>query len=250
MSPRIGPPIPSLTYIKYYIYSILVRHPLVIEPPIYHPITGERVKISKWRMYSGKELSNDLTCSIFVASNLGNTSSMTPIHTNNVGSCSVVFKSEDMGRRGNWEDTFFINVKLHLTGLKVGNRSEDPGLISVPNEAVIRPQDWLHTSRRAQDVELWVDPIDDILGNYLSLLRIVISDTPHSYVSSPMTINTIEPVYGNLSNTPWESGDGIFWREADMMLRVTTRTPAGWRDRFVGAVREINVNLNSDPGGL
>lgn len=245
MQTRLTPPTPSLTYIKYYVYSILVRHPLIINPPVYHPVTGEQVKITKWRMYSGKELSDELTCSIFVASNLGDTSSMTPIHTNNVGSCSVVFKSTDLGRNGNWEDVYFINVKLHLTGLKIGNRSDNQDLIRVPTEAVTHPDNWLHTSRRTEAVELWVDPVDDILGYYLSLIRLVITDYPHRYVQGPVSIESIEPVYGNLNNTPWEKGDGIYWREADMMLRVTTRTASGWRDKFLTGVREINVTLKS-----
>lgn len=243
MRVQLTAPTPSLTYIKYYVYSLLVRHPLIINPPIYHPLTNEQVKISKWRMYSGKELSDKLTCSIFVASNLGNTSAMTPVHTNNVGSCSVVFRSSDLGREGTWEDTYFLNIKLHLTGLKIGNQSQESSLIDVPVEAVTHPDQWLHTSRRVEPVELWVDPIDDILGNYLSLFRIVLTDTPHRYIQGPVVIDSIEPVYGNLNNTPWDQGDGIYWREADIMLRVTTYTKAGWRDKFQVPVKEINVTL-------
>lgn len=243
-APKIGPPVPSLTYVKYYIYALLVRHPLIISPPIYHPLTGEQVKITKWRLISGKELSDQLTCSVFNASNLGESFSMIPPNNWNAGSCSVSYENKEMGV-GTYEDVYYINIKLHMTGMKIGNRSTDPNLITIPKEAVTHPDQWLHTKRSTQEVELWIDPIDDILGDYLGLLRIVVTDLPHRYIQGPLILNSIEPLYGNLRSIPWDKEDGMIWREADMMLRVTTRTASGWRDRFNCAVRGINVTLTT-----
>lgn len=247
-SQLLGPPVPSPTYVKYYIYSLLVRHPLIINPPIYHPITGTQQRITKWRTYSGRELSEDLVCAIFVASNLSESITMIPPNNWNAGSTSVVYAEPNLGRGKDVEDKYFINIKLYYNGLKLGVRSEDENLIEVPREAVTHPDQYLHTSRRTESVELLIDPIDDILGNYLGLLRIVLMDKPHRYIRSLMPLDDIEPLYGNLRSLPWDKEDGIYMREADLMVRVTAHTNVGWRDRFLTNVREVSLNVDNMGG--
>lgn len=226
----VGPPAPSMTYIKWYVLLLLVRHPLIVSPP------GGLEKIARWRMYDGIEAKEGLTCSVYSYANLNEKEALPRPDTQNV---SVLYEDNGIGSTDSEGVTYSVSIKLHYRQQVTNNRE----LISVPLEAALHPREWLHTSNQAREIELWTNPPMDLFGHYMGLIRLALLD-PVAKSSVPGPEFNIDVLYENHKDRPWEAETNILYQEAEMLVQIKTNISRGWRDRWNCSPTSIRVLLN------
>lgn len=232
----VGPPAPSMTYIKWYIFLLLVRHPLLISPP------GGLEKIARWRMYNGIELREGLTCSVYCHANLNEREALPRPDSQSI---SVYYVPDGVGREDTDEVTYSVAIKLHYKQLVLGNESSNRELLTVPVEAALHPNEWLHTSDAVREVELWTNPSMDLLGHYMGLIRLALLDPiAKGSVSGPEF--NIEVMYENHKDKPWEAETNMLYQESEMLVQITTYVSRGWRDRWNCMPSSIKVWLEDN----
>lgn len=214
----VGPPVPSMTYIKWYVFLLLVRHPLIISPP------GGLEKIVKWRMYNGIEVGQGLTCSIYCHANLNEKEALPRPDSESI---SVFYGDEPTGQPNSDTVVYSVAIKLHYNYPIQGNSH----VLTVPLEAALHPREWLHTSDATHEVELWTNPPMDLFGHYMGLIRLALLDPiAKDSVAGPRF--NIEVLYENHKDKAWEREANFIYQEAEMLVQVTTDISKGWRDRW------------------
>lgn len=240
----VGPPTPSMTYIKWYVFLLLVRHPLLISPP------GGMERIQRWRMYNGIELRDGLTCSVYCHANLNEKEALPRPDSQSI---SVSYTPDGVGSAAPDEVTYSVAIKLHHKQMILNNEvsySDRGGvsnreLLKVPVEVALHPREWLHTSNATHEVELWTNPSMDLFGHYMGLIRLALLDPiAKGSVSGPEF--NIEVLYENHKDRPWESETNIMYHEAEMLCQVTTYISRGWRDRWNCVPSSIGVWLEDN----
>lgn len=238
---RIGSPLPSLTTLTYGVYSHIVRHPLIISPPIFHPLSGERIYISKYKLFNGVELDQGLSCSIFP---YYQAAAILP--EPRTANASALYSPEHMGK-GIDLAVYHIAVKFHYGNNILGNKLEEDELVYVPSESVTHPDQILLTSLVGKKVDLYINPGSDIIGNYLELLRLVIEDEEFNDIKDGLNIKSMELLYTNLRSTPWEKDKGIYFHEGEALIRFDAYVSRGWRDRFKVPISDLRLSVQGDP---
>jgi hypothetical protein len=235
----ISSPIPSLTSLSRLLYKYVSTHPLVINPPIFHPITKKRVLIDRYKLFNGVELQEGLTCSIYP--HYQDPPTPPDPSSKNV---SALYMPHNLGPDGNDHAVFHLCIKFHFASLILGNKSEDKNLITVPSEAVTHPSQILLTSRSTKELDLYINPGSDIIGDYLELIRLVIEDPIHRSIYQPLTeVDSIELIFVNLRALPWEKKREIYFHEGEALIRIDSYVSRGWRNRFLSQVKEINLDV-------
>lgn len=238
----VGSPIPSLTNLTKGLYSYIVNHPLIINPPVFDPISGKRVFIDRYKLFNGIELNTGLTCSIYAQYQDAPTPP-DPASKN----VSALYMPHNLGPEGNDHAIFHMCVKFHYANVILGNKSEDASLIKVPAEAITDPSQILLTSTASKEVDLYINPGSDILGNYLELLRLVIEDPSHKIFYHPLIeVDSIELIFTNLKAVPWDTKKGIYFHEGEALIRIDSYVSRGWRNRFLNKVKDINLTLEPE----
>jgi hypothetical protein len=226
-----------MTYIKWYIFLLLVRHPLLISPP------GGLEKVARWRMYNGIELRDGLTCSVYCHANLNEKEALPRPDSQSI---SVFYVPDGVGGTNTDEVTYSVAIKLHCKQMVLNNEVSNRELLRVPLEAALHPREWLHTSDATHEVELWTNPTMDLFGHYMGLIRLALLDpVAKASVSGPEF--NIEVLYENHKDRPWESETNIMYHEAEMLVQVTTYIARGWRDRWDCAPTSITAWLEENP---
>lgn len=249
---RLGPPLPSLTSLTYGIYSHVSKHPLIVSPPIFHPLTGEKILINKYKLFNGIELEQGLTCSIFPY--YQDAAILPEPRTANA---STIYTPQQVGRGTYDLAIYHIAIRFHYGNNILGNKVEDEDLIYVPSESVTHPDQILLTSLVGRKVDLYINPGSDIIGNYLELLRLVIEDEEFNQeLKSSLNIKSMELLYTNLRSTPWEKDKGIYFHSGEALIRFDAYVSRGWRDRFDVPISELRINaqdkkpVNNKPGEM
>lgn len=233
----VGPPAPSMTYIKWYVFLLLLRHPLLISPP------GGLEKIARWRMYNGIELRDGLTCSVYCHANLNEKEALPRPDSQSI---SVFYIPDGVGGGDTEEVTYSVAIKLHRKQMVLHNETTNRELLRVPTEAALHPREWLHTSDATHEVELWTNPTMDLFGHYMGLIRLALLDPiAKASVSGPQF--NIEVLYENHKDRPWESETNILYHEAEMLVQITTYISRGWRDRWDCIPSSITAWLQENP---
>ncbi len=225
---------PTITNITYALYNFISNHPLIANPPVYHPLTKEQIKIQKYRLYDGLNVDNGLVCSIYPFPGTGDEKPPNPRTT----SVSVMYDTYDLGESGCDKAVYHIAISLFYNELAINNIITD----TVPDTGVIHPNDILLTSSAQKSINLEINPGISIIGDYLDLLRLVISDRDYK-PNWPMPVNSFEAVYGNLKTNRWES-ERIYFQEGTLMTRLDAYISRGWRDKFIQPLEDINIKLN------
>lgn len=234
-------PIPSLTSLVYILFRYISRHPLIISPPVFHPLTGERVLISRYRLFNGIELLPGLSCSIFPHYQDG----ATPPEPNTTN-VSALYEPHDLGTDSYDRAVYHIVVKFFYSNMILGNKVEDPNLIEVPLESITYPDQILLTSNRTKTIELYINPGADILGNYLELLRLVIEDSTHKQSYYPLIdIKSFEMSFANLRSIPWEQKKEVYFHEGEALIRLDGFVARTWR--IPTSIQSINLLTNDTP---
>lgn len=235
----VGPPIPSVNYLIRFILRKISTHPLIINPPIRHPLTKERVYINRYKLYSGLVVADGITCAIFPHSTPTDGLSLpTPSHT----STSTLFEPSDMG--SDYVNAIYhIALRLHSNEYKLGNKEIDKSVLTVPIDAVIHPSQSGFESYETREIDIEINPSLMVISDFLELIRLAILDRQHT-INFPYTPRNIQVLYFNIKEGPWEKQKNIYFQEGEMLIRIDINVSTGWRDKFNTSLSQIQVNLN------
>jgi len=230
------PPIPltsskaSLYNLCLYIYRKIVTHPLIIAPLVRHPLTNEVVFIEKYKFKNGIELDDQkLCCSIFPHSTPTDGLSLPkPAET----SLSTLFRQENIGDTYDI-GTYHIAVKLHYNIQSVLISHPDETLSVVPNDAQVHySQEGYVNYNSYKKVQLDLNPALPILSDYLELIRLAILDREH-VVDYSVPVRYINVLYFNFKDGPWEKDKGVYFLEAELLLRLDINIGREWRQNLI-----------------
>lgn len=220
---------PTLTYLKRAVAAWMMNHPLFVNPPVYHPLTNERVKVGQWRLWPGLvSLPETVVCSIY------------PYHNDSLGylssnRSSSKYEAYELGD-GVDKVTFHLVVEFNYNETGLDQTLE----LDVPQAAVINPRDYLVETNSFQTELLYIHPPYEILGDYLEVARVVLCDPEFS---PPMELNQpIEVVYCNLKTPEWETKRNVYFHEAQMLIKVEAYISRNWRHIFTPALQNINID--------
>lgn len=237
----VGPPLPSLSYLCEYLYRHIATHPLIVKPVVFHPITGDRIYIDKYRLYNGIEITESgLTCSIFPHSTPTDGLSLPKPQDTSV---SVLFDNEEYLGNQVERAIYHVGLKLHLMESMLNIEHPSQAMRTIPIDAVIDPSQNLLTNMGNKEVSLEINPSSYVLSNYLELIRIALLDKQHT-VELPYSPSNIQVLYFNLKEGPWEKSRKLLFHEAEMLIRIDSVLGRGWRDRFNTPIESINVDLS------
>lgn len=232
-------PIPSLTNLTYSLYKYVANHPLIINPPVIHPITEEQIHIQRYRLYPGLAPGAGLTCSIYPYAGSGDQPNP------RTSSVSGLFEPHDISEHGTDHAVYHLIIEFYYNEVTLGNVSIDPDLIIVPEEAVTHPDQILLTSNETKAVDLEINPAIDIIGNYLALARYVVSDWFHKQIF-PLKVKSFEVLYENISTSSnWEDNENVYFHKGLVMTRLDAYVSRGWRDKFINPLEKINITMKS-----
>jgi hypothetical protein len=235
-------PVPSLSYLNKALFKYIANHPLIINPPVFHPITKERVEIERYKLFNGIELESGLACSIFPHYQDPPTAPDPSSHN-----VSALFSPHNLGPDGNDQAVYHFVIKFHYSNLILGNQVEGDDITLVNREAATHPNQILLTSFSKKNVELQINPGADIIGNYLEILRLVIEDPIHKAVYQPfIEVDSIELLLINLRSVPWEKKKEIYFHEGEALIRIDSYVSRGWRDKFLHKIKDINLHVMPD----
>jgi hypothetical protein len=235
----VGPPLPSINYFIKFILKKITTHPLIINPPIRHPLTNERVFIDRWRTYSGIEFGSGITCAIFPHSTPTDGLSLPkPGETSN----SVLFEESDLG--SDYDHAIYhVALKLHMNEYKLGNKEDDLDLITVPIDAAIHPSQQGFESNQTREIDIEINPGLMVISDFLELIRLAILDKAHP-VNLPLIPRSIQVLYFNIKEGPWEKDKHIYFQEGEMLIRIDLKVSKGWRDKFNTGIQRLDININ------
>lgn len=239
---------PSSWYMCKYILRKICLHPLIINPPIYHPVTGEKVFIEKYRMYNGIYLESDkLAISIFPHSSPTDSKSLPQP---NETSLSCYFDEEELLGNKEVKATYLIAVKLHYNTLKVFQPypttkdllpSQD-NLTIVPKSAPTVKRELYIQETGTKDIDLEVNPALAILSDYSELVRMAILDSNYPADIGPKPGEFVVK-YFNIKDSPWEKDRDIYFQEAEMLLIVDLRKRRMWENNLTQSIECFNINV-------
>jgi hypothetical protein len=163
--------------------AAIQSHPLIQNPPVYYPLTirnkkQEQIKIKTYRQYDGLELIQP-----------GLTLSMFPSYTE--GSYSVGLKPDAIGSKQG-QASYKFRFALHYRDVALGQQTKVryykalnylPTFISHGEQVAldVYKEDVQEISQRPVGKDqfiLEVNPGEDILRDYLALLKIILDDIP------------------------------------------------------------------------
>ena len=235
----VGPPRPSVNYLVKYVLRKVSTHPLVINQPIRHPLTKERVFINRYKLYSGLVISPGITCAIFPHSTPTDGLSLPkPSDT----STSALFENSAVGNEY-VNATYHIALKLYTNEYKLGNKEVDKNIITVPIDAAIHPSQSGFEKYGSKEIEIEINPGLMVISDFLELIRLAILDKEHN-IDYPYTPKNIQVLYFNIKEGPWQKGDDIYFQEGEMLVRVDITISTGWRDKFNTNINQVSINMN------
>lgn len=232
--------VPSIPYLNYSLFKFLANHPLLVEPLVFHPISKQHVPVSSYRFMDGIPLGDGLVCSIFPG--FEKKDSTSPTST----AVSVLYKTHDMGHNHD-EAVYHFVVKFQFKEVNIEGSavSTDPDLITVPDRALVDPRQRLLIPSTTQEVELVLNPSLDIIGDYMELTRLALSDVQH-YKDFPVKVRSVEVVHQNFGTPEWNQGLNSFISEGYLLIRMHAFISRGWRDKFLVPLEKINLELQNN----
>lgn len=231
----VGPPVPSLTYITKAMLEFVSNHPLIVNTPVYNPETGQQVLIDRYKSFAGLSFDEGLTCSIFPYYP-GSDTALSPPQGNRV---AAIYEPYNLGENEDFV-IYYLVINLQHNSLMVP--VDNGNVLTVPTESPIHPSQVSLTSNLTKNVPLIINPSVEILGDYLEILRLVVSDPVHKRYM-PIRVKSFEAIYGNLKPGRWETQKNVYFHEAELLVRLDGFIGRGWRDKFLLPVNEVNVSL-------
>lgn len=242
----------------------IAAHPLIKDPPIYYPIVNpgqeaEQVKIERYRTYDGIELIEPgLTLAVFpcYSSKTFNTGFRSSLFN------SVKLEPYTLGAKSNkgflYTATYYIAVSLYYADVSINNSintkyyKSGKKVILDNLDILERPRDLIEGAYEGvpeeEYVEIEINPAEDILRDYLDLMRIVLDDIPRLY---PFSIRHSQVVTYDYPTTSWlrENSDVYFHQAylvwelgAYLPTQITFEPPVEYTNLSASAGLEIDKN--------
>lgn len=231
---RNGPPIPSLPALCFTLLEYISNHPLIVKPPVFHPLSNEVVYIDRYRLYNGIELNPGLTCSIF-PHYLDSDTLPEPTSLN----VSSLYKPENIGPNSYDKAIYHIGVRFNYASSTIGNKVS----AYANKDSTTHPDQILLTELGTKEIDLYINVGTIIIGYYLEVLRLVIEDEAYKpSFQNLMRVGSLELLYTNLKSSPWEKDTNVYFQEGEALIRLDGFISRGWRDKFLQLVTDININ--------
>lgn len=267
--------LPSFRQLIWSVIAGLSSHPKIISPNIFFPVLEgqegsdpQEIFIERWRTYEGIEVqSPDLTCSVFPFSSSRKSS-------NNSTATSAVFEPYELGK-GQRKATYNLVVQLYYTGVAINNRVVIPYFsvrdqnsyytphgtnFFVPDDINLKSRSALldfhqqvNDNRQDlvdvinKDVLVEINPAEEILREYVDLLRGVLDEIPFIL---PWKIRSTEVTGYDFPTTSWSDDDpNIFYHTAYLNWSITLYVPSSGQMRTMAPlpdnvlVDEINAKI-------
>lgn len=220
------PPVPGITNLVRCVFIYLSNHPLIINPIVKHPLTGEVVPISRYRLHDGQEVRDGLTCSIFAyAGASGGIPSPSSRNT------SAMFEPYDLGQ-GTDIARFYIVIKYSYNEVSLNRELMDDNIIQVPAWSSFGVGQRLLTSNTKKNVKLEINPGIDIIQDYLMTTKYILDDSVHCQEFPLEGISSFEMLSQNVKSIRWEEQDAIYFQEGVAMTQFDAYISRGWRDNL------------------
>jgi hypothetical protein len=239
---------PSSWYIVKYILRKISTHPLIVNPPIYHPISGDKIYIDKYRLYNGIFLESEKLClSIFPHSKPTDGRSLPQPNEN---SLSCYFDEEIILGDKEVKATYLIAIKLHYNTLKVFQPypissnllPNQDNLTQVPLNLPTVKRERFIQEVGVRDIDLEINPALAILSDYSELVRLAILDKNYPADIGPKPGEFIIK-YFNIKDGPWEKDKDIYFQEAEMLLMVDMRKLRVWNNNLTSNIECFDINV-------
>lgn len=231
---KLGPPLPNLTHLCRCLIAYIANHPLVINPIVAHPLSGDAIPINAYRTFDGYEVRNGLTCSVFPYPGAGG-----GIPSPQSTSTSAWFKPHELGQEGVDEAHFNIVIKYSFNETILGKTVT----FEVPTSATFGPGQKLLTSNTKKDVILEVNPGIEIIQNYLAITKVIIDDIVHKR-DFPIAAKSFELLHYNVKSKRWEEDDTVYFQEGVAMTLFQAYMARGWRDNILPLYARTTPNIN------
>lgn len=242
-----------LPTVRNLIYSLLTQihnHPLIKNPPIYFPSSpntkSEQAKITQYRTYDGKELIEPGLClSVF------------PNYSSDIEPVSVKYKPETMGPKSPgflYEVTYDIVIAIMYQAVSLNEEEVFRYVSSKENNnklIVINENTTLIDKKKITDnlleeqlindqtFTIQVNPGEEILRDYLDLIRLVLDDIPSLL---PWNTRFSYTKGYNFPTTSWESkSENIYFHRAYLNYEISLFSPAVILNSLVPAISELLI---------
>lgn len=242
-----SPIVPSVVHLYYSLYRYLANHPLLNHPLVFDPITEEHIPISQYRFMGGLITNPGLTCSIFPGfSSSSEEASPSPATI----SASVLYKPYNLGHNEEEARYHFVIEYQYRSLVADGlNKTEDEFLTRVPKDHIIHPDQLGFNSNITKEVDLYLNPSQDIVGNYLELTRLALYDLIHHrdfFLGNnfPGTLNNVEVIHQNFSSINWDKQSNAAFCRGYLLIGLTTYLTKDWRKMFIFPITDINLDVN------
>lgn len=229
--------VPSIPYLTTALFKYIANHPLITKPLVRHPLTDELVPIDRFRLYSGLNTEGGLICSIYPYGKLEDGELIRPAAINT----SAYYNTYAMGNELD-EATYNFLVEFSINDVLVPEAYpvEDRTLINTPDNAIVYPQDKYTVRIGEKQVELEISPSMYILGEYLELVRLAISDKEYR-PTFPLPISSMEVMSIHIPPKPWHK-DGIYFHSAYLIISIKAVISRTWRDKIRPRILDIEID--------
>lgn len=263
---------PTYRQIIHYLLGAVATHPRIKEPGIYYPVQRgnqplEEITIQRYRTYDGIELQEPgLTCDIYpYYSGRGYKTSIAA----RTGGKSAQFRPYTMGTgSGNSDEGLYhIIVQLQYQDLAINEQTvltidelyHPEGMTSTHGENVSlreisefeldtdltklnKSLDPL-VSLRENKITIEINPAEEILREYLDLLRLVLNDCTKML---PFAIRSSQVKEFDFPTSSWSrNNEDVYFHFAWLLLEVCLYPPTTWRDIYFMPVTSATININN-----
>jgi len=200
----------------------------------------QKISITSYKTYDGKELIEPgLTLAVYPTTNGNN--------------YSATFTPYQMGQKNSsflYEAVYNLTVALYYQDVAIGEQIKVNHLYSGENSIAIKNKDefksreYLEAVTRPQDLinfrtlAIEINPAEDILRDYLEVIRYVLEDIPRLL---PWSIRSQQVLGYKLPTTSWsKSNENIYFHKAELEWELSSFAPATVDLAYFSPPRYIN----------
>lgn len=232
--------VPSIPYLAQVLFKILSQHPLLNSSLVLHPVSNKTIPVSSYRFMDGfplEAIQDYVVCAIYPSF------AKDPVPPSST-SASALYKPYDLGTSGYEEVIYHFVVKFFYQEVVLpGSYKEtDKELTTTFDNHLTSPADRLLISQEEKQLELSINPGLNIVGEYLELSRLALLDL-NALSNTPIGIKSLEVIHQNYPSPKWDGDSNIFVHSGNLLLRITSYTSRGWKDKFSVPVEDFNVSL-------
>lgn len=244
--------LPTLRNIVYSTIAAIASHPIIKNPPVYYPVTTrtkteKQIKVNRFRAYDGIELIEPgLTISVF------------PAHAEKSDGGAVQFKPYTLGAQNTeflYQATYRLIISLAYQEVAIGEKTrvnyyqnhyyfptEQPHgeqVVTEEYKQYLRQKDNRPLDKGSVVVE--INPGEDILRDYLDIMKIVLDDIRHL---PPWNIRSAQIVSYTFPTTSWlKQNTDVYFHTAYITWELVSFPPGSLRNLAMETPKDIKIEL-------